>query len=86
MVVDVVAATSDSDSTHFESIAKVVEAHAAASAIEADAAALSSFRTYRSRRVASYCPLRSGPARAKDDAFGSNAWRRRAPSRRRQAL
>jgi len=37
----------------FLSIVEAVDAHAAASTVEADAAGLGSFRTYRSRRVAS---------------------------------
>ena len=56
-----------------------VHADGAASVAEANAAGLGSFRTYRSRRVASYSGLWSGPARIESDAFGSRTWRRRAP-------
>ncbi len=63
MLAEVAATTSDTDSTHPESVAEAVEGRAAARAREANAAGIGSFRTYRRRRPASYCPLRSGPAR-----------------------
>jgi hypothetical protein len=84
VVVDIATAPSDSDSTHLESIAEVVEAHAAPLAPEANAAGIGSFRTYRCRQVAPNSGPWSGSARIKSDAFGSKTWRRRAPSLRRQ--
>ena len=66
MVVEAATTTSDSDSTHLESIAEAVAGHAAALAREANAAGIGSFRTYRRRRLASYARFWSGPARFKN--------------------
>src|SRR5664280_1653481 len=53
-VADVAVATSDSDSTHLDSLAEGSEGSASASMVEANGAGISSFRTYRPREVASY--------------------------------
>jgi hypothetical protein len=77
-------ATSDSDSTHLDSRAAIIEGSASASTAEANAAGIGSFRTYRSRWAASYIRSWSGPARINSEAFGFKIWRRRAPPLRRQ--